>query len=488
MSYALRMGKYDLVANIRDPVYFVQNVLGGNPWSKQQEILQSIRFNRDTNVKSCHSAGKSWLAARAALWFLYTHKPSLVITTAPSNKQVRGILWKEIRVAHSEAKVALGGRMLVQELQLGEGWSAIGFTAPNYDATRFQGFHERSTLVVVDEACGISPQVDMAIESILSGEDVRLLRIGNPTSIATPFAQSFRKESVSNFTISAFDTPNFTSFGILPEDIYNDTWSQKITGPLPCPTLVSPQWVYDRFISWGKDPGSPFWRSRVLAEFPTTSSNCLISADLIEHAANSELAPTYRRSFGVDVARYGEDETVVMLKDGPRANVVGSWRGHSTMETAGSVIQLIDLWRPEFVYIDTIGVGAGVVDRLMEHPEASRVVVPVNVSEPSSNRKQYYNRRTELFFYLQSLFIDKNIAIDPLDEELQSQLSTLAYKPHSSGSTIMESKDDMKRRGLSSPDRADALALACYGELSINTHHGLDLALDIGFRESPWRF
>lgn len=480
------MGKFDVVDQIQDPVYFVQNILGGTPWSRQQEILRSIKVNRDTNVKSCHSAGKSWLAARAALWYLYSHPQSLVITTAPSNKQVRGILWKEIRVAHSEAKVPLGGRMLVQELQLGEGWSAIGFTAPDYDATRFQGFHARSTLVVVDEACGISPQVDMAIESILSGEDVRLLRIGNPTSITTPFAQSFRQPSPSNFTISAFDTPNFAHFGILPEDIYLNTWQEKVTSGMPAPTLVTPQWAFDRFVKWGKDPGSPFWLSRVLAEFPTMSSNCLISADLIDAAINSELEPVGRRVFGVDIARYGEDSSIVMMKDGPKCNVVGAWHGHSTMESAGAIAQLIEQWNPQFVYIDTIGVGAGVVDRLMELPEVARVIVPVNVSEPANNRKQYFNRRTELFFHLQALFIEKKIAIDALDEELHSELSTLAYKPHSSGATIMESKEDMKRRGLSSPDRADALALACYGEVAYNTHMRLDLALDMNFRQSPW--
>ncbi len=125
----------------QEPEWWVSNILGNSLWHTQQEILNSVKNNQETVVASCHGAGKSFTAANVALWYLFNHKPSVVITTAPTDRQVRGILWKEIRLAHSRARVPLGGKLLTQELKLDTNWWAWGFTAPEYDPDRFQGFH-----------------------------------------------------------------------------------------------------------------------------------------------------------------------------------------------------------------------------------------------------------------------------------------------------------------------------------------------------------
>ena len=230
--------KHSLLAKSRsNPTWWIRQVLGERPWPVQSQVLQSVADHRETNVRSGHGIGKSWLASRAVMWFLYNFPSSLVITTAPTDRQVRGILWKEIRTAHAKSKIPLGGKMLKQQLNISSDWMAMGFTANDYDPDKFQGFHAEHCLVVVDEACGITDAIDQGIESILSSSHSRLLRIGNPTNENTPFGRAFKNPACSNFAVSCFDTPNFTTFGITPEDVSTNRWENKIHSPLPYQTI-----------------------------------------------------------------------------------------------------------------------------------------------------------------------------------------------------------------------------------------------------------
>ena len=270
-----------------DPALWCREVLGVTPWQKQIEILESVRDNKVTAVKSCHAAGKSFVAASATLWFLYNHPRSVVITTAPTDRQVSGILWKEIRAAHQRAKVPLRGECLTQELRLDTDWWAIGFTAPEYTADKFQGFHAEYILVIADEASGISEDIFEAIDGVLTSDQSRLLMIGNPTNPAGRFHKEFAGTDAARITIDAFNTPNFTRYGITEQDILSGTWQEKITGPLPAPYLVTPGWVSDRAKRWGIE--SPLYKARVLAEFPVSSADTLISLHLIEAAVERTL-------------------------------------------------------------------------------------------------------------------------------------------------------------------------------------------------------
>jgi hypothetical protein len=227
----------------KDPVFFCEHVLGCTPWGTQREIMESVRDNRATAVPSCHSSGKSWIAARIVLWFLYSFPDSKVITTAPTDRQIRGILWGEIHQARANAKVELGGYHTVQRIELEENWWAWGFTAPDYDPNRFQGFHAPHILVVVDEAAGISNALAQQIDSILSGGHSRKLEIGNPVLSGTAFEASCDSKLVNTIPISAFDTPNFTEFGITEEDVLSGKWEEKVTGEYPSDYLISPLWA-----------------------------------------------------------------------------------------------------------------------------------------------------------------------------------------------------------------------------------------------------
>jgi hypothetical protein len=438
---------------LQDPEWWVRTVLGHTPWQKQIDILNSVRDNTTTAVKSCHGAGKSFSAADVALWYLYTHRPSIVLTTAPTDRQVKGILWKEIRKSYQRSVYPLGGDLLTQELKLDADWFAWGFTAPDYDPDRFQGFHEIHILVVVDEASGVSEEIFEGIDGVLTSEHARLLMIGNPTNPSGRFAKAFKSTGTSKISISAFDTPNFTEFGITEEDILMKTWEDKITGDLPAPYLVTPRWVADRLIDWGLS--SPLYLSRIKAQFPAQSDDTLIPLYLIEAAVERNLTPCEPSELGVDVARFGADETVVMHRRGPVARIIQTLPICDTMGLTGHVVRAMREHDTTAAKIDGVGVGAGVLDRLVE---LGLPALDMQSGAGAMDPEKYKNARAEWWWGLRTRFEDGDIDIEN-DELLISQLANIKYKVTSRGQILIESKEDMKKRGLPSPDRADTLML-----------------------------
>jgi hypothetical protein len=442
----------------RDPVWWVREVLGDEPWGVQQDILNSVRDNRRTTVRSCHAAGKSWLAARCVKWFASTFAPAKVITTAPTFRQVQKIIWQEIRKAHKNSKVPLGGEMLLNEWKLDDGWYAFGFSTDDPDA--FQGSHADHILLIFDEAAGVDPKIWEAGDSILSaGKIVRFLTIGNPTEGSGSFFNEHRDPGTKKFKISAFDTPNFTKFGITLEDIQANTWRAKIgTSELPTPWLISPEWVWER-LKWGVD--SPMFMSRVLAEFPEAGKDTLIPLSLIEAAQRRELDKGYPHELGADIARYGDDLTVVYERWGPRARLLVELAKQSTMRAVGEIAKVQNDGEPGILAkIDTIGVGSGVFDRL---EELEHMVEEVIVSRAPKDKERFGTLRDEAFWGLRERFVEGDIDIDELDETLAAQLSAMKYKIDSRGRIRVESKDDMKGRGLQSPNHADGLMIAMHG-------------------------
>lgn len=432
------------------PDLFVSETLGHVPWSKQIEILNSIRDNRVTTVKSCHSAGKTRVAADAVLWYLYNHKDSLVITSAPTARQVEGILWSEIRSAHSSAKRALPGTVLQLEIKLSDRWRALGFTTNEPD--KFQGWHALHTLVVLDESSGIDDEIFSAVDGILTSDESRLLLIGNPTNPNGRFFKSFTS-SANKITISAYDTPNLSTFGIKETHIADGSWEQMVTGPLPHPYLVTPRWVAERYQQWG--PESSIFQAKVRAEFPLSGTDTLIPLHWIEAAIERDLGHGEPVQLGCDIARFGSDETVIMCREGARARIKTVLPMSDTMETTGRIIQDMRETGADVCKIDSVGVGAGVYDRLVEQG--------INAVEMSSgtsayDKERFANSRAEWWWALRSRFETGDIDIAD-DEGLIAQLAGVKYKFNSAGKILIESKEEMKRRGVPSPDRADALML-----------------------------
>lgn len=443
------------------PTDFIELALGDDLWTKQQQIVNSVRDNTYTAVRSCHGIGKSRTAADIVLWFLHSFPNSKVITTAPTFRQVEDVLWQEIRAVRNKAKINLGGHITKTRLELDENWFAVGLSTDDPD--RFVGYHAPYLLVIVDEAFGIPEPIYEAVEGIISSGYVRVLYIGNPTAVAGTAYQSFRLPNVSKIAVSAFDTPNFTSFGITLDDIRNNTWLGKITGPLPRPYLISPEWVADKYSRWGE--GTPMWDVRVMGEFPKQGDKTLIPLSKIEQAGIRviEVKDTDPEQIGADIARFGADKTIFIHRKGPKIVELKEYAYQDTMVTTSKLYDFSRFHPFGYLLVDEVGVGAGVIDRLKQL-EDKRPVEGINVGMPAHDTERFFNLRAEIYWNLRERFINDDIDLSSLPkdvfEDLTAQLAAIEFEYTPKGQIKIESKDEMRKRGLPSPDKADALALA----------------------------
>lgn len=436
------------------PVEFAGQVLGVELWKKQEELLSALPEHHRVAVKSGNGLGKGFSAAVAVLWYLYTHNPAIVISTAPTFRQVRYILWRQIHSLYRRAPQTLGGRLLDTRWELADDRYALGLSADGPD--QFQGFHSPNMLIVVDEAEGVSDNIYEAIEAVMTSADPRLLLIGNPTTTSGMFRRAFYEERqiYHCITISALESPNFTGDGVV------------------VPGLVTPRWVEERRQIWGDD--NPLYHARVLGEFPNQTEDALISLSHVEAAVERWRAQQLEQAAGsatpppaawepegevvlaVDVARFGSDHSVILRRQGSRVDEIRTFNGLDTMQLTGWVAAAIREFQPLRTCIDEVGVGAGVVDRLREQGYGVR---GVNVAQAARQKEVFANLRAEGYWRLRELFAAGEIAIPP-DQQLVGELVSLRYHHDSRGRVLLERKEDMRKRGVPSPDRADALMLA----------------------------
>lgn len=204
-------------------------------WHKMREVNDSVRDNERTSVGAGHGVSKTYDAARVGLTFLVCHCPSTVVTTAPTGTQVKDLLWREIREAHANAKVPIGGKltttMLDMQYETGRRWFATGFsTKPDTvtkEATAFQGYHNEALLIIFDEAAGILPEIWRAAEHI-GAPYKRFLAIGNPTASAGEFAESLSDPSYHQINIAVTDTPNFKQSKNVIPGLYGRQYEERI--------------------------------------------------------------------------------------------------------------------------------------------------------------------------------------------------------------------------------------------------------------------
>jgi len=443
------------------PDLWIENILGCSMWDTPRQIARSV-FNMDgghsrrTVCASSTSTSKSHTAARIAVAFLFNFVPSTVITTAPTFRQVESILWRELRSAWTGARFNLGGDIKLTRIDMREDWFAIGLSTD--EPERFQGLHNKYVLVIGDEASGLTPNVYAAMENPLAAGEFRSqLLIGNPTQPTGNFRDAYLNENGlwSVFHISCFDTPNFTEFGITMEDIRSNKWRAKIGDkPMPRPYLITPEWVYERFLEWGEF--NFLFQCYCLGNFPEMGINTLIPLWVIEHAMMSVLVePEGSVVAALDVSRYGDDETVFMARRGGRIIAWDTWMHQDNVFSAGRTANLIKQWKPVITRIDATGVGSGVVDILLDNGLA---VEAFNSSEAALNKEIFGNLRAELYFKLGQDLQDEQLQI-PNDTKLKAQLADLRYRYNKRNQLLLESKEEARSRGVKSPDRADALMM-----------------------------
>jgi hypothetical protein len=436
-----------LLELIDDPTRFAEVFLGDAVWSKQREILQSVAQHSRTAVKACHASGKTFTAAEAVLWWITCQKDAIAVTTAPTWTQVERLLWGEIRHAVSRSKIKYP-KPGISSLELGPGRYAIGLSTN--EGVRFQGFHG-NILIVLDEAPGVLPGIYEAIEGIRAGGDVRVLALGNPTIASGPFYDAFtsNREGWNLITISAFDTPNLA--GLTVESLLQ--LSEEQLDQNVCPYLTTRRWVKEKYSEWG--PGHPLWEARVLGAFPTQSEDALLSLAWLEAAKYRDGGDEGDLHAGVDVAGPGEAETVLCVRRGSRIVLTKAWAGK---DARGDVLAALMPFkgRLKTVNVDTVGIGFYMAMHLKDAGLPQR---EVNVGEGARHSEKYANLKAELYWGLRARAQAGDLA-GLTDERTIAQLAGIRYSHNSRGQIVIESKSDAAKRGVKSPDRAEAVMLA----------------------------
>lgn len=455
-------------------MHFIREFLGETLWDKQQDIVRAVFTDAGTvAVASCTGAGKTRVAAAIALAWVCTGCLRTAVTTAPTGRQVRELLWKELRKLYRQAAAnghPIGGTLppRAPELRFEEDWAVLGFSSS--DEVNMQGFHTPGgTLFILDEAMGVKEGHWDAIKGTLTGGYDRLLAIGNPTTPAGRFYELFkprRKGSpvkIQRIHISAFDSPNYKAAAAVEAE-------GGIAGP-ECeviPGIVTKKYVDERREEWGED--SPLWKARVLGEFPDQADNVLIPIAWIDAAIErwkdataAGTVPTVGdKEAGLDVARFGDDKSVLgTVLWSPRMTWVYELTKRTkadTMAIAGMVAVAIRDLGLVRCRVDADGVGAGVYDRLAE---LGLPAIEMRGGMRASDTTRFVNARSEWHWqFREALRPDAPIPLAlPDDAALLFQATTIRYRLDSSGRIEVESKETWRRRTeKSSPDELDAVA------------------------------
>ena len=435
---------------VNDGPGWVTDRLNEQLWSKQVEIMNSVRDHKQTAVHACHAIGKSFLAARIAAWWIETHplETAFVVTSAPTAHQVRTILWREISRAHRQGNLL--GRLNQTEWVTDQGVTlGYGRKPADYDEAGFQGIHDEYVLVILDEASGIPESLYDGAMKITTGPNCRTLAIGNPDHEGSIFHRECMSDRWNRIHVSAYDSPNFT-----------DEAPPAGTESL----LISQGFVDDVAAKYGKD--SPKYKSMVLGEFPSEKTDGVIArADL--HTALSNRLPADDGDevvFGIDVAGAGDDDTVVAVREGLRLVALIPVRETSAEANQDALIRLVREWDPDLINIDPIGVGDGHMAALRrEFPKLARSIVGVNFSEAASDPKRWVNLRSEVHWYARENIADWDLTLIANDHDVQEELLAARwFEQHrrKHAPVQVEAKDEIRRAIGRSPDSSDAIQIA----------------------------
>jgi hypothetical protein len=371
------------------------------------------------------------------LWFLFLRFPNKVVVTAPTSGQLFDALFAEMKRWINELPPNLKDMVTVKsdrvELTAAASEAFISARTSRAETPEaLAGVHSEHVLLVIDEASGVPEKVFEAAAGSMSGHSATTVLLSNPTRSSGTFYESQTR-------------------------LANSWWTRRwscVDSP-----LVSDEFVDEMRARYGEESNA--FRIRVLGEFPLADDDTIVPYHLAEAAMKRdiEVAPNTRAVWAIDPARFGTDRTAFCKREGSVITEIKSWRGLDLMQTVGRVMAEYDALppsqQPSEILVDSIGIGSGVVDRMHE---LGAPVRGVNVAEAPSMKETYNNLRTELWFKCKAWLEDRSCKL-PNDDELLADLTGIRYAFTSSGKMAAESKDAMRKRGLRSPDLADAVCL-----------------------------
>ena len=489
---------------------FVRDALGVTLDREQQEILSSVQFNPRTSVASGTARGKDFVAACAAVSFLYLTprwnsrrelvENTKVALTAPTDRQVKNIMIPEVARLYNRAKqrgIVLPGRLNAYDIRTdNEEWFLTGFKADEHNHEAWSGFHAVHTMFIITEASGIGDDTFAAIEGNLQG-DSRILLLFNPNTPVGYAARSQRGDRWAKFRLNSLTAPNVLEKRlIIPGQVDYEWVVDKVEQwCMPISEEERTEELDDFFFEGKWYRPEDLFRKKVLGKFPKVADDVLIPQQWIEaaqerwrQAQGQEPVSDELRLLGVDVAGMGRDSTCYCERKGRWVGTLTSRNSGGQadhMAVAGEIAARRRRHPRMVVSIDTIGEGAGVYSRCIEIDE-KRYIISCKYSEGAkqydrdltdiTGQYRFVNMRAYLFWCVRDWLNPKNDtgAMLPPDSQLLEEATEIRWSFRSDGKILIEPKEDIKKRLGRSPDRFDALANTFYPVRS--TRQAIDLS------------
>lgn len=442
----------DAVVNLRkwraSPVQFVRDVFNAEPDIWQADFLRALAQNQRLALKACKGPGKTCALAWAIWWFMVCFAHPKILCTSITGDNLRDGLWTELAYWRNKSDMLKAlfewqtERIYAKDHQ--ETWFASARTwskqaDKTQQANTLAGIHALNTMIVVDEVGDVPSGVVAAADASLATQGAgqvevhKILIAGNPTQTEGPLWDACTKDRAL-------------------------WWVKEITGDPDAPDRaprISKEWAKQQIDQWGAD--NPWVLVNVFGKFPPAQADKLLGPDHVRSSMERS-SPQMRwadapRVMGVDVARYGDDRSVLVRRQGDVIFPLRTWRNLDLMELSSQIAFEFGSWEADVIFVDETGVGGGVVDRLRQ---LGLPVIGVNFgSRPRDGR--FADRRSEMW-WLMADAVKKDLCL-PGDGDLVVELTGPSFFFNQQGKLRIESKDDLKKRGLMSPDKADAIAL-----------------------------
>ena len=433
-----------------NPVGFVRDVLGQSPTAWQEDALRKVAAGRRRiSIRAGHGVGKSTVCAWAVVWFMCTRFPQKTVMTAPTAGQLFDALFSELKAQVNRLPPVLRDSFDVFSDRIAlkgapESSFASARTSSSDRPEALAGIHSEHVLLIIDEASAVPEAVYEAAAGSMSGHSACTILIGNPTRNSGMFYKTHHELA------SDWDTMHVSC-------VDN--------------ALVAADFVDQIRATYGEESNA--YRIRVLGEFAVADDDTLIAAEIVDSAMTRDVSGTEHdvMVYGVDVARFGSDRSALCKRRGNVVIEVKSWGGLDLMQLVGAIVNEANIDRPDEICVDTIGLGSGVADRLREMGYNVR---DVNVAETSAMNPNANRLRDELWLSVRDWLSTRGVKI-PNDASLRHELVAPRYTFTSTGKIVVESKDLMRKRGMRSPDLADALCLTFAGTAAL-----------VGGRASSW--
>jgi len=457
----------------RDPVFFVEHALGHLTWSKQREILRSIRDNERTAVRASHGSSKTYTAAEIAVWFLNCVPNSKVITTAPTFPQIKMLLWSEINNIYAMSRIELEGECLMTEIKTDQAdHYAFGFSTDK--PARAEGWHAPAILFIFDEAKGIPQWLWDSVRGLMTGGLCRWLAISTTdgVQVGEQYHKIFTSENHgwTRFHISAFDTPYVTGEKFrtieMPDISRPDVFKVKYIDPQDVVIqIATPKYIEDCKAEWGED--SVLFQTKVNGEIVDAGADTIVKLSQVERMFKNAQDPAFKddgqEEVGIDVARGGTDDTLMFKRKGLKVTDKKLLVSKQLPEKAKLVYiseeaeRFAAFNKKIRIKVDDTGVGGGLTDILQAK---GYTVVPVNFGAEAKEPDKYPNTISEMWFEVGKIIHEISC---PMSDRLRTELVNRKQKSlDKKGRRVVESKDEYKARGFRSPDEADAFLLTFY--------------------------